>query len=144
VLAVLVHIFLTRTVWGYRIYALGGNETAAGLSGINTNGVKILVYTLCAFLTAIGGVMMTARLGVASPTAATGYELDVIAAAVVGGTSLSGGEGSILGVLIGAAIMQALRNGLVLTGVSAYWLQAVQGLVIVVAIMFDQLRKSRR
>jgi len=70
--------------------------------------------------------MMTARLGVASPTAATGYELDVIAAAVVGGTSLSGGEGSILGVLIGAAIMQALRNGLVLTGVSAYWLQAVQ------------------
>jgi len=131
-------------VWGYRIYALGGNETAAGLSGINTNGVKILVYTLCAFLTAIGGVMMTARLGVASPTAATGYELDVIAAAVVGGTSLSGGEGSILGVLIGAAIMQALRNGLVLTGVSAYWLQAVQGLVIVVAIMFDQLRKSRR
>jgi ribose transport system permease protein len=144
VLAVLVHIFLTRTVWGYRIYALGGNETAAGLSGINTSGVKILVYTLCAFLTAIGGVMMTARLGVASPTAATGYELDVIAAAVVGGTSLSGGEGSILGVLIGAAIMQALRNGLVLTGVSAYWLQAVQGLVIVVAIMFDQLRKSRR
>ena len=144
VLAVLVHIFLTRTVWGYRIYALGGNETAAGLSGINTNGVKILVYTLCAFLTAIGGVMMTARLGVASPTAATGYELDVIAAAVVGGTSLSGGEGSILGVLIGAAIMQALRNGLVLTGVSAYWLQAVQGLVIVVAIMFDQWRKSRR
>jgi ribose transport system permease protein len=144
VLAGLVHIFLTRTVWGYRIYALGGNETAAGLSGINTNGVKILVYTLCALLTAIGGVMMTARLGVASPTAATGYELDVIAAAVVGGTSLSGGEGSILGVLIGAAIMQALRNGLVLTGVSAYWLQAVQGLVIVVAIMFDQLRKSRR
>jgi ribose transport system permease protein len=131
-------------VWGYRIYALGGNETAAGLSGINTSGVKILVYTLCALLTAVGGVMMTARLGVASPTAATGYELDVIAAAVVGGTSLSGGEGSILGVLIGAAIMQALRNGLVLTGVSAYWLQAVQGLVIVVAIMFDQLRKSRR
>jgi ribose transport system permease protein len=144
VLAVLVHLFLTRTVWGYRIYALGGNETAAGLSGINTSRVKILVYTLCAFLTAIGGLMMTARLGVASPTAAQGYELDVIAAAVVGGTSLSGGEGSILGVLIGAAIMQALRNGLVLTGVSAYWLQAVQGLVIVVAIMFDQWRKSRR
>jgi ribose transport system permease protein len=144
VLAVLVHIFLTRTVWGYRIYALGGNETAAGLSGINTGRVKILVYMLCALLTAIGGVMMTARLGVASPTAATGYELDVIAATVVGGTSLSGGEGSILGVLIGAAIMQALRNGLILTGVSAYWLQAVQGLVLVVAIMFDQWRKTRR
>lgn len=144
VLAVLVHIFLTRTVWGYRIYALGGNETAARLSGINTTGVKILVYTLCAFLTAIGGIMMTARLGVAAPLAGQGYELDVIAATVVGGTSLSGGEGSILGVLIGAAIMQVLRNGLVLMGVSAYWLQAVQGLVIVVAIMFDQWRKSRR
>jgi len=144
VLALLVHIFLTRTVWGYRIYALGGNETAAGLSGINTGRVKIMVYTLCAALTAVGGILMTARLGVAAPTAAQGYELDVIAATVVGGTSLSGGEGSILGVLIGAAIMQVLRNGLVLTGVSAYWLQAVQGLVIVVAIMFDQWRKRRR
>jgi ribose transport system permease protein len=142
--AILTAIFLTRSVWGYRIYALGGNETAAGLSGINTDRLKILVYTLCAFLTSVGGILMTARLGVAAPTAASGYELDVIAAAVVGGTSLAGGEGTILGVLIGAAIMQVLRNGLVLTGVSAYWLQAVQGLVIVLAIMFDQLRKRRR
>jgi ribose transport system permease protein len=144
VLAVLTSIFLTRTIWGYRIYAVGGNETAAGLSGINTGWVKIMVYSLCGFLTAIGGVVMTARLGVAAPTAADAYELDVIAAAVVGGTSLMGGEGTILGVLIGAAIMQVLRNGLVLVGVSAYWLQAVQGLVIVVAIMLDQLRKRRR
>jgi len=144
VLAVLTSIFLTRTVWGYRIYAVGGNETATALSGINTARVKVMVYSLCGFLTAIGGVVMTARLGVAAPTAAQGYELDVIAAAVVGGTSLSGGEGTILGVLIGAAIMQVLRNGLVLVGVSAYWLQAVQGLVIVLAIMLDQLRKRRR
>lgn len=143
VLAVLTAVFLNRTVWGYRIYALGGNEVAAGLSGINTARVKIMVYTLCSFLTSIGGILMTARLGVAAPTAAQGYELDVIAAAVVGGTSLTGGEGTILGVLIGAAIMQVLRNGLVLTGVSAYWLQAVQGLVIVVAIMLDQLRRRR-
>ncbi len=144
VIAVIVAIFLTRTVWGYRIYAVGGNETAAGLSGINTDRVKIMVYTLASFLTAIGGLLMTARLGVASPTAAQGYELDVIAAAVVGGTSLAGGEGTILGVLIGAAIMQVLRTGLVLSNVSAYWLQAVQGLVVVVAIMLDQLRKRRR
>jgi ribose transport system permease protein len=144
VIGVIMAIFLTRTVWGYRIYAVGGNETAAGLSGINTDRTKIMVYTLCGFLTAIGGLLMTARLGVASPTAGTGYELDVIAAAVVGGTSLAGGEGTILGVLIGAAIMQVLRTGLVLMGVSAYWLQAVQGLVIVVAIMLDQLRKRRR
>jgi len=144
VLAVLTSIFLTRTIWGYRIYAVGGNETATALSGINTDRVKVMVYSLCGFLTAIGGVVMTARLGVAAPTAADAYELDVIAAAVVGGTSLMGGEGTILGVLIGAAIMQVLRNGLVLVGVSAYWLQAVQGLVIVVAIMLDQLRKRGR
>jgi ribose transport system permease protein len=144
VIGAIMAIFLTRTVWGYRIYAVGGNETAAGLSGINTDRTKIMVYTLCGFLTAIGGLLMTARLGVASPTAGSGYELDVIAAAVVGGTSLAGGEGTILGVLIGAAIMQVLRTGLVLMGVSAYWLQAVQGLVIVVAIMLDQLRKRRR
>jgi ribose transport system permease protein len=144
VLAVLTSIFLTRTVWGYRTYAVGGNETATALSGINTDGVKIMVYSLCGFLTAIGGVVMTARLGVAAPTAAQAYELDVIAAAVVGGTSLMGGEGTILGVLFGAAIMQVLRNGLVLVGIEAYWLQVVQGLVIVVAIMLDQLRKRGR
>jgi ribose transport system permease protein len=144
VVCVIAAVFLTSTIWGYRIYAVGGNEVASGLSGINTDNIKILVYTLSGFLTAIGGLLMTARLGVAAPTAASGYELDVIAAAVVGGTSLSGGEGTILGVLIGAAIMQVLRTGLVLTGVSAYWLQAAQGLVIVVAIMLDQLRKRRR
>jgi ribose transport system permease protein len=144
VLALVTSIFLTRTVWGYRIYAVGGNETATRLSGIDADLVKIMVYSTCGLLTAIGGVLMTARLGVAAPTAAQAYELDVIAAAVVGGTSLMGGEGTILGVLIGAFIMQVLRNGLVLVGVSAYWLQAVQGFVIVVAIMLDQLRKRGR
>jgi ribose transport system permease protein len=144
VLAVITSLFLSRTTWGYRIYAVGGNEQATRLSGISTDKVKIMVYTICGLLTAVGGVLMTARLGVAGPTAGSAYELDVIAAAVVGGTSFSGGEGTILGVLVGAAIMQVLRTGLVLTGVSAYWLQAVQGLVIVTAIMLDQLRKRRR
>jgi ribose transport system permease protein len=144
VLAVIMSLFLSQTVWGYRIYAVGGNEVASGLSGINTGRVKIMVHTLCSTLTAVGGILMTARLGVAAPTAAQGYELDVIAAAVVGGASLAGGEGTILGVVIGAAIMQVLRTGLVLTRVSAYWLQAVQGLVIVLAIMIDQLSKRRR
>jgi ribose transport system permease protein len=144
ILAVVTSLFLSRTTWGYRIYAVGGNEEATRLSGISTDKIKLMVYTLCGLLTAIGGVLMTARLGVAAPTAAWGYELDVIAAAVVGGTSFSGGEGTILGVLVGAAIMQVLRTGLVLVGVSAYWLQAVQGFVIVTAIMLDQLRKRRR
>jgi ribose transport system permease protein len=125
ILAVLVSAFLSRTVWGYRIYAVGGNETAARLSGINTNWIKIMVYSLAGLLTAIGGLLMTARLG-------------------VGGTSLMGGEGTILGVLIGAFIMQVLRNGLVLLGIEAYWLQALQGFIIVVFIMLDQLRKRRR
>jgi ribose transport system permease protein len=141
ILAVVTSLYLTRTKWGYRIYAVGGNETATRLSGISTHRVKLMVYALCGLLTAVGGILMTARLGVAAPTAAYGYELDVIAAVVVGGTSLMGGEGTILGVLLGAAFMQVLRNGLVLWGVSAYWLQAVQGFVIVTAIMLDQLRK---
>jgi ribose transport system permease protein len=143
VLAIIMSLFLTRTVWGYRIYALGGNEQAAGLSGINTGRIKILVYTLCGLLTALGGLLMTARLGVAAPTAALGYELDVIAAVVIGGTSLAGGEGTILGVLIGAAIMQVLRNGLVLLGFDPYWQPAAIGLVIILAITLDQLRKRR-
>jgi len=143
IIAIIMGLFLLRTVWGYRIYALGGNEQAARLSGISTSRVKLLVYTLCGFLTALGGLLMTARLGVAAPTAALGYELDVIAAVVIGGASLSGGEGTILGVLIGAAIMQVLRNGLVLLGFPAYWQPAAIGLVIIVAIMLDQLRKRR-
>ena len=143
ILAVIVSLFLSRTIWGYRIYAVGGNEQATALSGSNTGNIKLLVYTICGFLTAVGGLLMTARLGVAAPTAALGYELDVIAAVVIGGTRLSGGEGTILGVLIGAAIMQVLRNGLVLLGVEAYWQPAAIGLVIIIAIMLDTLRKRR-
>ncbi len=143
IIAIVMSLFLSRTVWGYRTYALGGNEQATALSGINTGRVKVLVYTLCGFLTGIGGLLMTARLGVAAPTAALGYELDVIAAVVIGGTSLSGGEGTILGVLIGAAIMQVLRNGLVLLGFPAYWQPAAIGLVIIVAITLDRLRRRR-
>jgi len=141
VLALVSHIFLNKTVWGYRIYAVGGNEPAAILAGINTDRVKLLVYTLSGLLTAVGGILMTSRLGVAAPTAALGYELDVIAAAVIGGTSLKGGEGSIAGALIGAAIMQVLRNGLVLMGFPAYWQPSAIGAVILIAVMLDQLRK---
>jgi ribose transport system permease protein len=143
VLAVIMGLFLARTVWGYRIYALGGNEQATALSGINIDRLKLLVFTLSGLLAGIGGVIMTARLGVAAPTAANGYELDVIAAVFIGGASTSGGEGSILGALMGAAIMQVLRNGLVLLGFPAYWQSAAIGLVIVVTLMLDQYRKRR-
>lgn len=143
VLALIMGFFLARTIWGYRIYALGGNEQATALSGINIGRLKLLVFTLSGLLAGIAGVIMTARLGVASPTAANGYELDVIAAVFIGGASTSGGEGSIVGALMGAAIMQVLRNGLVLLGFPAYWQSAAIGLVIVITLMLDQYRKHR-
>jgi ribose transport system permease protein len=143
ILALIMGFFLARTVWGYRIYALGGNEQATALSGINIGRLKLLVFTLSGLLAGIAGVVMTARLGVASPTAANGYELDVIAAVFIGGASTSGGEGTIFGALMGAAIMQVLRNGLVLLGFPAYWQSAAIGLVIVVTLMLDQYRKRR-
>jgi len=142
VLAIIMTIFLTRTVWGYRIYALGGNEQAAQLSGINTSRVKLLAYSTAGLMAGIGGTLMTARLGVAAPTAAQGYELDVIAAVFIGGASVKGGKGTIVGTLIGAAIMQVLRNGLNLLGADAYWQPAAIGFTIVLAIMFDRARQD--
>lgn len=142
-IALLVHLFLSRTVWGYRIYALGGNEQSTRLSGVNTGRMKILVFSLTGLLAATGGLLMTARLGVAMPNAALGYELDVIAAVFIGGASTSGGSGTILGVLIGAAIMQVLRTGMVLLGIDPYWQNAAIGGVILVSLMIDQLRRRQ-
>lgn len=144
ILAVLVSLFLSQTVRGRHIYAVGGNEEAARVSGIEPNRVKMLVYTSGGLLAGLGGILMTARLGVAAPTAATGYELDIIAAAVIGGVSLFGGEGTILGVLIGAALMQTIRTGLNLLGFPTYWQPAAIGAVIIMAIVFDQWRKQAR
>jgi len=142
-IALLIHIFLSRTVWGYRIYALGGNEQSTRLSGVNTDRMKLLVFTLAGLLMATGGILMTARLGVAMPNAALGYELDVIAAVFIGGASTSGGSGTILGVLIGAAIMQVLRTGMILLGIDPYWQTAAIGLIIVISLMIDQLRRRQ-
>lgn len=142
VIAVIATIFLGRLVWGYRIYAVGGNEQAAQLSGINVRRTKFMVYVISGLLGGLGGTLMTARLGVAAPDAARGYELDVIAAVVIGGTSLMGGKGTILGTLIGAAIMQVIRNGLNLLGYNPYWQPVPIGAAIILAIMFDQMRIS--
>jgi ribose transport system permease protein len=141
-LATLVSLLMGKTVLGKHVYTLSGSERALLVSGVNVVQIKVLVYTLCGALTAIGGMLMTARLGVAAPTAATGYELDIIAAAVIGGTSLFGGEGSVLGVLLGAAIMQTLRNGLVLLGISAYWQTAALGMAILASILWDHWRRQ--
>ena len=144
VLAALFSFFLKKTVLGRRIYAIGGNEEAAQTSGIRVNNVKLVVYVLAGALAAFAGLTATARLGVAQSTAGVGYELDVVAAVIIGGASLSGGKGTILGAILGAAIMGVLRNGLVLLNVSAYWQQAVIGLVIISAIAADQWRQNRQ
>lgn len=144
ILAVLVWLFLTRTVWGTNIFAVGGSEAAAQMSGVSVRNTKFLAYVLCGALAGMGGILMSAKLGVAMPTAGQGYELDVIAAVVIGGTSLAGGEGSVWGVLVGAAIMGVLRNGLVLWNVPAYWRESFIGLVIIAAAALDQFRSVRR
>jgi ribose transport system permease protein len=132
-------VFLTRqTRLGRYIYAIGGNENAARLSGININKVKVAVYTIAGGLAAVGGIMVTSRLDSAQPNAGISYELDAIAAVVIGGTSLSGGKGSILGTVLGAVIIGVLNNGLVLLDVSPFWQQVVKGFVILVAVIIDK------
>jgi ribose transport system permease protein len=142
-LAILVYIFLNKTILGRYIYTLGDNEQALIVTGVGLPKLKMIVFTLCGTLTAVGGILMTARLGVAAPTAATGYELDIIAAVIIGGTSLFGGEGSTLGVLLGAAFMQILRNGLVLLGLPAYWQSAAPGSMILLALLLGLWRQNR-
>ena len=142
-LAILVYIILSKTVLGRYIYSLGDNEQALIVTGVRLPNLKIIVYTLCGALTAVGGILMTARLGVAAPTAATGYELNIIAAVIIGGISLFGGEGSTLGVLLGAAFMQILLNGLVLLGLPTYWQSAALGSMIFLGLLLDLWRQNR-
>jgi ribose transport system permease protein len=131
-------IISNKTALGRYIYAIGGNENAAKLSGINIDKVKIIVYTLAGALAAIGGIMVASRLDSAQPNAGMSYELDAIAAVVIGGTSLSGGRGTIIGTVLGAIIIGVLNNGLVLLDVSPFWQQVVKGMVILLAVMIDK------
>lgn len=136
---VAIAVLVTRqTRLGRYIYAIGGNENAARLSGININKVKVVVYTIAGALAAVGGIMVTARLDSAQPNAGISYELDAIAAVVIGGTSLSGGRGTILGTVLGAVIIGVLNNGLVLLDVSPFWQQVVKGFVILIAVIIDR------
>lgn len=140
---VLLFVFLTRkTAFGRYIYAIGGNEEAALLSGINIKRIKIWVYGLAGMLAAVGGILVTSRLNSAQPNAGMSYELDAIAAVVIGGTSLSGGVGSVTGTVIGAAIIGVLNNGLVLLNVSPFWQQVVKGLVILLAVIVDKMNRK--
>lgn len=133
---------LTQTTFGRYVYALGGNEDATKLSGVNTDRVKILVYTISGFLAAVAGIIITARLSSAQPTAGSGYELDAIAAVVLGGTSLAGGVGSILGTVTGALIIGVLNNALNLMNVSSYYQLLAKGVVILIAVLIDRKSKN--
>lgn len=143
VVALLGWVGLKYTRFGRYIYAIGGSSLAAYLSGVQVKQVQFWVYTLCGLLSALAGVLLVARLGSARPTDGMGYELNAIAAVVIGGTSLMGGQGSVVGSVVGAAIIGVLRNGLVLMKVSDYWQQVIIGGVIIFVVALDTLQKRR-
>ncbi len=140
VILVIGYLVLNKTTFGRYIYAVGGNQQAAKLAGINTDRIKIKVYAISGFLSAVSGVILTSRLNSAQPTAGVAYELDVIAMVVLGGTSLVGGKGTIGGTLIGALIIGVLNNSLNLLGVASFYQEVAKGLVILVAVLLDSLQ----
>ena len=141
--AVVMALVLKRTVFGTYTYALGSNEDTARLCGVPVERTKVWIYTLCGLFGGLGGVMTFARLSVGDPTTAIGRELDVIAAVVIGGASLAGGKGSILGSMVGALLMAALANGCNLTGVPNFVQEILIGGIIVAAVAVDRLRSAR-
>ena len=142
---ILIFSFITKkSVFGRHLYAMGGNIKAAQLSGINTKKMMFIVYTISGLMATIAGMLVCARLNSASPKAGTGYETDAIAACFLGGASISGGAGSVFGVLVGALIMGVLNNGMSLLGVSIDWQSAIKGLVVLVAVACDMIFKNRQ
>jgi ribose/xylose/arabinose/galactoside ABC-type transport system permease subunit len=144
VLFVAGHVLLRQTAIGRHIYAMGGNEEAARLSGIRIKRTKTLVYSLNGLLGGLAGVTLAARLGAGAPASGVGYELDVIAAVVVGGTSLSGGRGSLIGTLAGTVFIGVLNNGLNLANVDPYTQKVALGVVILAAVWLDQIQKRKK
>jgi ribose transport system permease protein len=144
VVGVIAHIVLTRTKLGRYVYAVGGNEEAARISGINVANIKLFVYGLSGALAAVSGTIMAARLYSGNPTAGQDTALDVIAAVVIGGTSLSGGAGSMLGTFVGVLFIGLLANGMTLMGVDPYWQEVARGLIVLVAVLISAARNVRR
>jgi len=144
IIAIAAHIFLSRMRTGRHIYFTGSNKEAALLSGINVNHIKLLVFSICATLAATEAVIETSRMNAAQPAAGIGYELAAIGAVIIGGASLFGGEGTILGTLLGATLLGLITNGLILLGVSAYWQQVFSGSIIILAVTLDMWRQRRR
>lgn len=144
IIAAASHVLLNHTVFGRRVLAVGGNEEATELSGVKVKRVKFLTYVIAGVFSAVSGILFVARFQSAQAKAGFGLELDAIAAAVIGGTSLMGGQGTVAGVLVGATIMGVIRNGLVLMQVSSYWQQLIIGAIIVLAAVVDVARSRRR
>jgi len=142
--AILASLVLSKTILGRYTFALGSNEEAARLSGVSVDGWKIAVYTLAGLFSGLAGVLIGARLNSAQPSLGQGYELDAIAAAVIGGTSLSGGEGTILGTVIGAFIISTLTNGLRIMSVPQEWQTVVTGGIVIIAVYLDIVRRRRQ
>jgi len=135
-------MILNKTALGRKIYAVGGNEKASFISGINIDKVKIWVYVISSLMAVLSGLVLTSRLNSAQPTAGAAYEMDAIAAVVLGGTSMTGGSGSLTGTLIGILILGVLNNGLNLLGVSSFYQQIVKGIVILIAVLIDRKRNK--
>ncbi len=142
IVIMLTHLMLNYTRFGRHVYAIGGNETAARVSGVNLGRTKVLIYALSGLMAGLGGVVLTARVQSATPALGMGYELDAIAAAVIGGTSFAGGIGTVWGTVIGALIIGVMNNGLDLLNVSPFYQQVVKGVIIIIAIIIDE-RKNR-
>jgi len=138
ILTILATWLTTQTPFGRHLYAVGGSERAAYLTGLSVRKIKVSVYVLAGALSALAGVLVTARLDSAQPNAGLGYELDGIAAVVIGGTSLSGGQGSVWGTVLGCLIIGVLNNGLALLDVSPFWQQVIKGVVIILAVVLDR------
>lgn len=142
-LAVCFFVFATRMRWGRNVFATGDNPTAARLAGIDVDGTRLMVFVICGLVAGLGGLILAGTLGSASPNLGRGYELDVIAAVILGGTSLSGGRGSIPGVVLGALLMALLGNAFVLLGISSHWQVVTKGLVIILAVAIDGVQRGR-
>jgi ribose transport system permease protein len=141
---IILYVVLHKMAFGKSVYAIGGNEKAAYISGVKINKVKIIIYAISGVMASISGLIVTSRLSSAQPTAGASYEMDAIAAVVLGGTSLAGGKGRLVGTLIGALIIGALNNGLVTIGVNAFWQQVVKGAVILVAVLLDRFKSRNK
>ncbi|MDB5081815.1 MAG: inner-rane translocator [Chloroflexi bacterium] len=142
--AIIASLVLNRTILGRYTFALGSNEEAARLSGVNVDRWKIAVYTLTGLFSGLAGILIASRLNSAQPALGQGYELDAIAAAVIGGTSLNGGEGSILGTIIGAFIISTLTNGLRILSVPQEWQIVVTGAIVILAVYLDVVRRRKK